>query len=283
MAATTTLLVDGHVHYHPCFGVASFLEAALSNFQSARRRLARPDAIGCLLFSESAWSHYFRAFADGLLGRTAPGWSVEETGEDCSFVAHEEGGDEVVFVAGRQIVTADRLEVLALGTAHEYPDGLPFDDALDAAVSSGAISVVPWGFGKWTGARGRIVGELLASPRAGEVFLGDNGGRPALAGEPRLFGRARAAGVPILPGSDPLPLPREVSKPGRFGFMLDGVVDAQAPAASIRRLLARRSQPPRFGRLERIGTFVTRQVALRMRSRPAPSHPTPLMVSSSGE
>lgn len=283
MPVTTTLLVDGHVHYHACFGVEPFLEAALANFAAARRELERPDALGCLLFSESSWSHWFRAFAGGVLKSTAPGWRVDATSEACSIYVSKKGAAPLIVISGRQIVTAERLEVLALATTGEYPDGLPFHEALDRAVVSGAVPVVPWGFGKWTGARGRTVAEALASPRAKEMFLGDNGGRPAVAPTPRLFEVARDAGVPILPGSDPLPLPGEVVKPGRLGFVLQGPVDAQQPAASIRRLLSTRSQPRRFGRLEALPTFVARQTALRIRRRGAGSPTEPPMISSSGE
>jgi len=279
----TTMLVDGHVHLHTCFGVEAFLEAALSNFEAARRELGEPDAIACLLFSESSWSHYFVAFTRGLLERTVPGWRVDSTSEDCSIVACKNGAAPLVFISGRQIVTAERLEVLALGTVREYPDGLPFREALDLAVASGAIPVVPWGFGKWTGARGRAVEEALRSSRAGEIFLGDNGGRPAVAPTPRLFEVARATGVPILPGSDPLPLPGEVGKPGRVGFVLEGPVDTQRPSASIRALLSARSQPRRFGRNERLTTFVVRQAALRLRRRRAERSADAPVVSSPTE
>jgi hypothetical protein len=265
---TSTLLVDGHVHYHDCFGVARFLRAAQRNFQAARRETGMPGAAGCLMLTESAWSHCFRAFAAGSIEREAPGWSVRPTSEDCSLHVLGPDGAEIVLVAGRQVVTSERLEVLALATALEYPDGMPLREAAERVISTGAVPVLPWGFGKWTMARGRVVEELLASPLAGALFLGDNGGRPALAPTPRLFRSARRLGIPILPGSDPLPLPAEASKPGRCGFVLEGRVDSEAPAAAIKALLSRRAQPRRFGRLERLGTFLLRQAALRLRRRP---------------
>lgn len=266
---SVTLLVDGHVHFHPCFQVAEFLGAASTNFRAARREVKDPEALGCLLFTESSWSHGFRAFRDGLVERSADGWSIRPTGEDCSVVACGPTGERIVLVAGRQIVTANRLEVLALGTLEEYPDGLPMAEAVGVALSSGAVTVLPWGFGKWTGGRGRLVEHLLTSPMANELYVGDNGGRPAAGPEPTLFRLARERGVPILPGSDPLPLAPEVRKPGRIGFVLRGHVPPEKPAAAIAALLAARTQPPRFGKLESFPTFVRRQVALRMRGKRA--------------
>jgi hypothetical protein len=261
----TTLLIDGHVHYHPGFGVARFLEAAVSNFRAARDEVGQQNAVGCLMFTESSWSHYFRAFANGLIEREASDWSVETTDEECSLVACKDRDERLLLVAGRQIVTAERLEVLALATTDEYPDGLAIHEAVERTLSSGAVTVLPWGFGKWTAGRGRMIRDILVSPSADEIFVGDNGGRPALAPRPALFRLAEARGIPILPGSDPLPLPAEVGRPGRYGFVLQGPVDPQAPATAIRTMLATRSQPRRFGRLERFATFVQRQAALRLR------------------
>jgi hypothetical protein len=262
----TTLLVDGHVHYHPCFGVREFLEAARSHFQAARREVGDPEAVGCLMLTESSWSHYFRAFGDGLIERASSDWTAEPTGEPCSLIARRNGRAELFIVAGRQIVTRERLEVLALGSAQEYPDTLPIGEAVGLALSTGAVTVLPWGFGKWTGTRGRIVRQFLKSPMADELCIGDNGGRPALGPEPALFGLARERRVPILPGTDPLPLPAEATKAGRCGFVVPGPLDGRAPAAAVRKMVATRAQPRRYGSQERLATFIHRQMALRWRS-----------------
>jgi hypothetical protein len=267
MVVITTLLVDAHVHYHACFGIEAFLDAALANFRAARREADDPRALGCLMFTESSWSHYFRAFTDGLIERSTEGWAVEPTAEDCSIVARRNDNERLVLIAGRQIVTSNRLEVLALATLEEYPDDVPIREAIDRGLATGAVTVLPWGFGKWVGARGRIVKETLTSPLAERLYVGDNGGRPRLVPEPALFRLARDAGVPILRGTDPLPLPPEVRKPGRFGFMLKGRFAPEAPAAAIREMLTTRSQPRPFGRLEGLVQFMHRQVALRLRPK----------------
>lgn len=267
----TTLLVDGHVHYHACFGVLRFLEAAVTNFKSAVVEAGDPEALGCLMLTENSWSHFFRSCSEGLVEREAPGWRVQETAEACSLLVSRDEQVRLIIVAGRQVVAANRLEVLALATAQEFPDGLPFGDAVQSVVASGAIPVLPWGFGKWTGARGRTVRDLLSSPQADRLYLGDNGGRPARTPTPTLFRLAEARGVPVLPGSDPLPIPAEATKPGRYGFVVRGPVDLQTPASSVRAALSARAQPTQFGRLERLGTFVLRQTQLRVRRR-RPDH-----------
>ena len=265
---TEALLVDGHVHYHPCFGVEPFLEAARSNFAAARSRLGLTEAaLGCLLFSESAWHGYFHAFVEGLIDRSTARWTVELTDEPCSIIACRDHQPIMILIAGRQIVTAERLEVLALASSWSVPDGRPIDAVVEGAVTSGAIAVLPWGFGKWLGKRGRVVARILDSPWAGQICLGDNSGRPAFAPRPRLFELARSRGVPVLPGSDPLPFASQARKPGRYGFVLEAPVDMGSPALMIRKQLLHRLQPRWYGRLESLPNFIRNQVAMQVRGR----------------
>jgi hypothetical protein len=219
------------------------------------------------MFSESAWAQYFRAFREGLIEREASDWTAEPTDEDDSLLVTSSDGARLLLIAGRQVVTSERLEVLALATAEEFEDGLPLREAAAMVASSGAVPVLPWGFGKWTGRRRRAVRNLLASPVAGHLFLGDNAGRPGFMSEPRMFRLARERGIPVLPGSDPLPIAAEVRKPGRYGFVLRGPLNARSPAASIRAMIATRAPATPFGRLERLPTFVLRQTQLRCRRR----------------
>lgn len=255
------------MHYHPCFGVARFLESARLNFRRVSREIGHSHALGCLMFSESSWAHYFRAFREGLIESEAPDWTVEPTDEDHSLLVTSSDGDRLLLIAGRQVVTSERLEVLALATSEEYEDGRPLREAAARVASSGAVPVLPWGFGKWTGRRGRAVRDLLSSSLADELYLGDNGGRPGLMREPRMFRLGRERGVPVLPGSDPLPIPAEVGKPGRYGFVLQGPLNARSPAASVRAMIATRTPARSFGRLERLPTFVLRQTQLRLQKR----------------
>ena len=73
----------------------------------------------------------------------------------------------VLVIAGRQIVSAERIEVLALGTRTQIPDGQPLAATIDAVRADGALAVLPWGFGKWWGARGRMVDAYLETATGG--------------------------------------------------------------------------------------------------------------------
>jgi hypothetical protein len=179
-----------------------------------------------------------------------------------------DGSETVIIVAGRQIVTAERLEVLAVGCVDEFPDGKPIRDVMCAVADCGALPVVPWGFGKWLGARGRIVRSLVETPPV-TFSLGDNGGRAALLPRPPLLGVAERRGIPVLLGSDPLPLAPEVTRAGSCGFVVaDWATTARPAELLVRRLRSLRRTPAVFGDLNTLHGFVRSQLELRWRRLP---------------
>lgn len=252
-------LVDAHVHIHPLFPPDSFFDGALENFRTAAGRLGL-TATGCLVLAEMAGSGWFRK-APG----TAGAWTLARMGEEASLIARRSTGESLVVVAGRQIAVRERLEVLALGRDVEIPDGLPLDETLRRVRESGALPVLPWGFGKWSGRRGALVAATLARP-GGELYLGDNSNRLHLAGLPRVLREAGERGVLVLPGTDPLPFPSHAGRAGSFGFVLEGALDPLRPAADLlRRVRTLREQPRTYGRGETLPRFLRDQASLQLR------------------
>ncbi|MFO8003046.1 hypothetical protein [Thioalkalivibrio sp.] len=269
-ASKQMAFVDGHVHIHDVFDVAAMLDHASQNRDSeARRQGLSPAVPGVLMLTESQGTDGFQRIAeeDGQrLGR----WRVLRTGEPMSLRLETENAAPLLLIAGRQIVTAERLEVLALGTLATFVDGLTIGTVLDQVADADALPVLPWGFGKWIGGRGRLVGGLLESPRASRLFVGDNGSRLGIAPEPSLFRIARQHGVPILPGTDPFPFAAQVGQPLSYGFVLAADVTGNAPAASVQQTLqVRRAQPEIFGRCAGMVGFVRNQLAMQWRKRRA--------------
>jgi len=126
--------------------------------------------------------------------------------------------------------------------------------------------VLPWGFGKWTGKRGRIVRGILEGEPGRNFFLGDNSGRLALWPAPAEFAIAREKKVKILPGSDPLPYESQVRSIGRFGFVLERAIDRSRPFEEVARLLLDEDEQPKpYGSLERPLAFVRHQIAMQLR------------------
>ena len=259
-AGEAPLLVDGHVHFHSCFDPVTFLDAAAAQF-----RRHDPAATGALLFTESAGTDAFRRFKTGSM--PLGGWRPQLTDEDCSLWLRN-GASRLLICAGRQVVTRENLEVLALITERRFPDGRQIEETLDAVANAGAFRVVPWGFGKWTGGRGRRVASLLEDYTAADFALGDNGGRLRFGRRPALFRIAERRGVRILPGSDPLPFRQQQKRPGSYGIRLHGTVADSRPGSELLRLLGDRDRRwERYGHRERLVPFLRNQVAMQLRKR----------------
>jgi hypothetical protein len=261
--ASDVLLVDAHVHLYPCYDPATFFEGAAGNLARAARTLDLPASTpGCLMFTEVAGMDDFARFAGGE--RTVTGWSFEPTFESASLLARRAGGPCLVLISGRQIISAEGLEILALGCRSTIADGAPIREVIETIRQVDALPVVPWAFGKWWFGRGRVVRAIIDSSRPGEFFLGDNGGRPGALPTPALLRRGMARGITVLPGSDPLPIAAQAARAGGFGFVLRGPVSAGAPLASIRSWLHAHHGPlERYGRLESLWGFVRAQLTLR--------------------
>jgi len=276
VSPSQTILLDAHVHLHTCFDPGGFLNSARENFRAAARQAGRADSIGCLWLTDPPEERSFRRLSRGrLAGRGLDRWSLSQTSEPMALVAVHESGDRLLLLAGRQIASRERFEVLALGSEHDFRSGQSLGDTIAAVRDGGAIAVVPWGFGKWSFRRRRLLAAALRSLPSQGVFVGDNAARPRLIPRSSLFDLAASRGIYNLPGSDPLPLRWEIRKPGRLGAVLEGPLDLSRPVASLVQTLRElRAQPPLFGGPDSLAGFVRSQVGLRLRRRPAaPAEP----------
>jgi hypothetical protein len=262
------LLVDAHVHIYDCFDLDGLFDAASRNFASAARRLRLADSPReeMLLLTETVNDHVFDALAAGEL--RSKRWQVAPTQEPAVLQVTQGQKPKIWMIAGRQIATAEDLEVLALGTTRRFPDGEPIAVSLAASEESAAMTALPWGFGKWWGQRGTIIERIMTAPRNRPLYAGDNGGRLAWSTRPQLLLRGERVGVKILPGTDPLPFAGQESRVGGYGMM---VPDWEVGARPLQQLVARLAQstgsPVEFGGLTGVTSFVRQQIAMQVRKR----------------
>jgi hypothetical protein len=273
MPTSSFLIIDGHVHIHDCFHIPRFFGSAFSNcLQVARNAGYESSHIPVLLLTEGRRQRVFRRIQketkkgnDRLGDEQTGGYRVFATEEVESLRIQNMGGTRLFLISGRQIMTAERLEVLALSTISEIPDGLSLEETVAAVEKEGALPVIPWGFGKWIGRRGRIMKRFLENANRPDFFLGDNGGRPAFLPEPAHFSIGKERGIRILPGSDPLPYPSETDRAGSFGFTLRISLDPGRPAQGIRTaLFDHATRPEPYGCLETPFRFLRNQIAMQM-------------------
>ncbi|MCA9473244.1 MAG: hypothetical protein MRJ96_11100 [Nitrospirales bacterium] len=266
------LLIDAHVHLYDCYDLPIFLESALKNCRAQTDTLRHNGPIlGILLLTEISCDHWFqrlRAFAEEnrtLTHHSGKTWSFHRTEEEVTILANSSQGERILFVAGRQMATREKFEVLALITKESFQDGMSLHESIDRVKKSGGIPVIPWAFGKWWGARGKLLNEFMQSSAMTNVYVGDNGSRPGFLPYPPQFTLACEQGIRILPGSDPLPIHSESSKPCSVGLSLFAELDEQKPGATLKRLLQEANTPisPYFQH-ESCYRFFKNQVALRM-------------------
>jgi hypothetical protein len=261
-------LVDTHVHLHTCFDVPAFFDAAEVNLRRAAER-AKVDAaiIGCLMLTEPLGVDRFDELR-GAIGDALGRWTITATQEPTSLMVRRGGGMPLVVVTGRQIVTDEGLEVLALGSGYAFEDGQPIERTIEQVKAAEAVCVLPWGVGKWWGGRGAVVRRLIEGPRQDRFMLADNGNRLMSSPIPALLRLGEAEGMCVLAGSDPLPLLSHQKRVGIYGVVLNAPIGLQTPAADLRRALAELGHsPPRFGWLSRPGDFLVSQAAMQIRRR----------------
>lgn len=262
-AHRAAVFVDSHVHMHDCFDPARFLAAAHANFAVAAACREIEPWWGVLLLTESAGAGWFERLRHG---EGVPGWRMQPSDEAQSLRAFGPADERLHIVAGLQIATAERLELLALGTTEAIPDGLALEETMRLAEAADAVRVIPWGFGKWLGGRGRLVRKLIDAAGPGELFLGDNSGRPRWAPEPAEFVLGSKKGLSVLPGTDPLPFRHQVDRVARYGLYVLGTLEETRAFDWVRKRISSEPAGTRpFGERERLAGFIRNQVAMQIR------------------
>jgi hypothetical protein len=268
------ILIDGHVHFHECFSLAVSLSAAADNFEEAAHSLGIRDT-ACfvlLLCEEEGYDNVHKLIEKVETQHKIDGWSFSGTADSTTIVARHDNGRRLFIIAGRQIRTRDGLEVLALCTNAAHKDGMEIDVSISEVHETGAVAVLPWGFGKWLGRRGKHVMRLINRLDGHHLLLGDNSGRLAGFREPPLFKVARRAGISILAGTDPLPFPGQQRRVGKYGSILRGRFNTDRAGVSIRSLLQDgRTVPDTYGARERPMAFLTNQLRMQAKKRTVPA------------
>jgi len=265
----SALLVDAHVHFHSCFDLELFLEGARSNFaRYAPHGSKRGSVWGALVLTEPKGEDLFARWSGGAIERESSSWSARITGEEGSLLILFEGEPSFFLLAGRQIETREGVEILAVGSRRPYDDGIPLAEGLARVQAEGEIAVLPWGFGKWWGERGRIVKGMVREGNRTRFFLGDNRSRPRGLPPSPLFRIAAERGIGLLSGSDPLPFPSHNRTAGSFGSLVEATIDPRRPLEALTRALSGKgARPPAYGKRGDLVSFCRDQLRLRLPRR----------------
>jgi hypothetical protein len=224
------MIADTHMHLYPCYDTAAALRIAGANL----RRLGGAGTPRLVLLAERHDCRFFETLGGGAPD-AGNGWAP--AGEPGVLVRDTDGAEPLYLVAGRQVVTAERIEILALALEHGPADGRPAKDTLRAIAEADGVPVLSWAPGKWFGARGRLVRELLETLPPDACLVGDTTLRPYGWGEPALMRLARQRGFGVAAGSDPLPFAGEEAAAGRYATRIKAPLDPSRPLAGLRAAL----------------------------------------------
>ena len=242
------IIVYTHVHLYNCYSLERAFERALCNLS----RYSREDSIKCLLLTERADCDFFSGLSNGE--KIPSGFSVEGTEEAGAFrIVRSLDAKYIYIFAGQQIVTKERIEVLAVLCSSQIEDGLDLKSTILQVLKSEGLPVLCWAPGKWSGKRGRLVIDIVKDKDISPLYLGDSTHRIKGLSEPDVFVEGRASGRNILAGSDPLPLIGEEVMTGSYGSLFDGKFDSTHPVTSLRSIISGSHFPATFGK--RCGVF----------------------------
>lgn len=195
------ILADTHVHIYPSYDVRKALQFALENLTKHEKELGvKADKVICITHGREP------------------------------VVVLPEIEDLFVF-KGFQVITKEKLEVLALLTADRPADGEALATTVKQIIESGGVPVLPWSFGKWWFQRGKVLREYLSTVNPGEVLLGDIPLRSL--GSAIIIANHNL----VIAGSDPLPIQGEESRIGNFATYLQGEIDPKNAKDSFRNIL----------------------------------------------
>jgi len=269
------LLVDTHVHIHSLFSLDKFFDSAFLNFQNAAQKyFSTENFTGILCLTESYNADYFNYLKEQIPAEAGKGnfknaeWKILQTEERNSLIAEKNEEYKLIIIAGRQIISKENLEVLAIGTTKKFEDRLNLTDIIQQIHKDGAVPVLPWGVGKWMGKRGKVIKQFIEEGNKFKYFLGDNSGRPNFGFTPKLFIFAHKKGLKILRGTDPLPFSYQQKKIGSFGFSIKADIDTDHPAEDLKKIFYNlQEEPHNYGKLETPFNFFRNQIIMQLRKK----------------
>lgn len=226
-------ICDTHVHIYPCYDTRELVRTLAG-------RLAQwaPAATRSAVITEGVGSHVFeawRADPDAL----RPGGVTATASDDggCLRLAVGDDPSPLWLFPGRQVVTAERVEILSLVSRVRIPDGRSAIDTVQAVLDADGIPVVSWAPGKWFPPRERVVRALLTTFSPDALLLGDTSLRATGWRTPRLMAAAQRRGYRVIAGSDPLPFAGDERHAGCYATVFDADLTAETPVAAMQRML----------------------------------------------
>ena len=254
------IFIDCHVHFYHIFNLDIFLDSAWKNIKKYGEKYSKYKPYNMVLFlAKTQFTVEFNALLDE--NTNSDRWHIIKSRESETLIASH--NNKCIFlIAGQQIVTKENLEILAIGTQENIKSGSKINATIDQIYEIGALPILPWGFGKWTGMRRKEIKKLVGNDH---LFFGDISGHPfpnrSLLNSLKIEKDIECS----LNGTDPLPMPQDQTRAGKFGVFVNEKLDSCQPWKSIRRyIIANQNKMSYFGKYEPLQTILNRQISLRL-------------------
>ena len=206
------LAIDTHVHLYSSYNFENLFETAKQNFSNHNKTTDKCNFNYVICFVERSGENYQKLLTERGINYT----KIDETLIEIEL----KDGSKIYGLLGKQIITKEKIEVLGLGTTTEIQDGLLIEEVISKLEAQDAVVVLPWGFGKWLGARRNKVAKVLEGNK--NIFVGDIIQRSKFISfmESLLF-QDLFKNRGVLSGTDPLPVKGEEEIIGNYGVVGD--------------------------------------------------------------
>lgn len=239
-----TIIFDSHIHIYPDFDPALALGVAIKNLNALGNSLPRNlqengEPIYLLCLTERSDCNFFKELYRNPKIYSDPKILVTNISAPlpCININIPDHG-EIYIIPGRQIVSVERIEILALLVDITLPDRtLSVNEIFQIIRKSNGIPVINWAPGKWFFERGKIIEDIVKDHNDRPLLLCDTTLRPSFWPEPLLMKESLQYGVKVLGGSDPLPIEGEELQFGTYATATRGNFDPNDPVNSLRHLL----------------------------------------------
>jgi len=258
MSNQTTLLIDGHIHIYSHYDLEFAINRGINNLQNSAKKIAKTGkVIPIWLLTERYDCNFFDSYA----GLKLKNFKIVPGAEKETLIVEKNGEPLLYIFAGRQLVTAENLEVLSLMTTLFLKDRQKsITEVIDHVIDSGGVPAINWAPGKWFLSRGKVVKQAIKNYSPENLLIGDTSLRTTIWLLPKLMAKAKNDGFKIIAGSDPLPFDNEEKQVGLYGFSITGKFDEAKPAESLRKLLLdKQTQINLIGKRNDLFTFGRRQ------------------------
>ena len=229
------LHLDAHAHIYPFHDVPTLLLAALNHMP----RIA-PTDLRVLCLAERFDCSFFQALSQDEIRLPGDRWRIAAWDPAGGVkIRHLPDHRDIWILAGRQIVSAERIEVCSLFSDDLIADGQPARDIIRAILAAGGLPALDWAPGKWLFQRGKLVRKLVSEFPPAQLALIDTSLRPLFWPAPRLYAAARRHGRALLAGSDPLPFAGEEETAGSYHctFSIPALTDPTRLVAPLKAAL----------------------------------------------